>query len=203
MTLDTRLFYAINHFARDTPWLHPVVSAYAGYGAVLFGGLLVGGWWIARHDDDRARMVAAVWAPVGMLGALAINQPIASAVDETRPCRALHDIVVLHCSSDAGFPSDHAVMAGAVTAGLWLVNRQLGVLSAIAATAMAAARVYVGAHYPHDVIAGLLLGAAISLAGYLLARPPLRWLLARADHSPLRSLLTRGKAATLERQSRR
>jgi undecaprenyl-diphosphatase len=39
-------------------------------------------------------------------------------------------------------------MAGAITAGLWLVNRQLGVLSAIAAVAMAAARVYVGAHYP-------------------------------------------------------
>jgi undecaprenyl-diphosphatase len=153
MNLDTRIFYAVNDFARDTPWLHPVASGFAGYGVVLFAGLLLWGWWTARQDDDRGRMVAAAWAPLGMLCALAINQPIASAVDETRPCQALNDIVVLHCSSDAGFPSDHAVMAGAITAGLWLVNRQLGVLSAIAAVVMAAARVYVGAHYPQDVVA--------------------------------------------------
>ncbi|MBI5340925.1 MAG: phosphatase PAP2 family protein [Mycolicibacterium rufum] len=198
MNLDIRIFYAVNDFARDTPWLHSVVSGYAGYGVVLFAGLLLWGWWTARQDDDRGRMVAAAWAPLGMLCALAINQPIASAVDETRPCRALHDIVVLHCSSDAGFPSDHAVMAGAITAGLWLVHRRLGVLSAIAAVAMAASRVYVGAHYPQDVVAGLLLGAAISLAGYLLFRPLLRWLLARADRSPLRILLSPGAPSIAE-----
>ena len=33
--------------------------------------------------------------------------------------------MVLHCNTDAGFPSDHAVMAGAATAGLWLVYRRL------------------------------------------------------------------------------
>lgn len=40
------------------------------------------------------------------------------------------------------------MMAGAVAAGVWLVNRRLGVIAAIAAVAMALARVYVGAHYP-------------------------------------------------------
>ena len=29
MDLDTRIFYYINNFARDTPWLHPVVAGYA------------------------------------------------------------------------------------------------------------------------------------------------------------------------------
>ncbi|AFM17021.1 membrane-associated phospholipid phosphatase [Mycolicibacterium chubuense NBB4] len=197
MNLDTRLFYDMNGFARDTPWLHPVVSGYAGYGIVLFAGLLVAGWWIARHDADRRRMAAALWAPLGVLAALAINQPIASAVDETRPCQALHDIVVLHCNSDPGFPSDHAVMAGAATAGLWLVSRRLGVLTAVAAVAMAVARVYIGAHYPQDVLAGLLLGAAISMVGYLLVRPLLLRLLPRAERSPLRILLTGTHAETV------
>lgn len=43
MTADTRIFYVINHFARDTPWLYAIVSGYAAYGVVLFAALLVFG----------------------------------------------------------------------------------------------------------------------------------------------------------------
>ena len=118
MDLGTRIFYAINGFARDTPWLHPVVSGYANYGAALFAVLMLAGWLAARSTADHRQMIAALWAPLGVLVALAINQPIADAVGEVRPCNALHDIVVLHCNTDAGFPSDHAVMAGAATVGL-------------------------------------------------------------------------------------
>lgn len=189
MTFDTRIFYAINHFARDTPWLHPSVSGYATYGLVLFAGLLLAGWWIARRDTDPDRMTAAAWAPLGILAALAVNQPIAAAINETRPCHALHDIVVLHCNTDPGFPSDHAVMAGAVTAGVWLVSHRLGVLAAAAAVVMAGARVYIGAHYPQDVVAGLVLGAVVSLAGYLLLRPLLRRVLAMIAATGLRILI--------------
>jgi len=189
MNLDTRVFYAINHFARDTPWLHSIVLGYASYGIVFFAGLMLAGWWIARTQADGVRMAAAVWVPLGVLAALAINQPIADAVGETRPCNALHDIVVLHCNTDAGFPSDHAVMAGAATAGLWLVHRKLGLLAGLAAVLMGFARVYVGAHYPQDILAGFALGAAISLAGYALVRPALRWLIGAVGSSPLRPLI--------------
>ncbi|MFE3001870.1 phosphatase PAP2 family protein [Nocardia sp. NPDC059246] len=190
MSVDTRIFYDINDFARDTPWLHPIVSGYANYSVLLFAVLLLAGWWIARRDGDPAAIVAAVWAPLGMLTALMINQPIAAAVDETRPCNALHDIVILHCNTDAGFPSDHAVMAGAVAAGLWLVNRRLAVLAAVAAVVMTFARVYIAAHYPQDVLAGLALGAAVSLVGFYLARPLMARLLALLARTPLRILLT-------------
>ncbi|MGW4093750.1 phosphatase PAP2 family protein [Nocardia sp. NPDC004750] len=134
------------------------MSGYASYGVALFAVLLGAGWWIARRDSDPARMVAAVCAPLGMLVALVINQPIAAAIDETRPCNALHAIVVLHRNTDAGFRSDHAVMAGAVGAVLWLVHRRLAVLGAVAALVMAFARVYIAAHYPQDVLAGLVRG---------------------------------------------
>lgn len=188
MDPDTRIFYYINDFARDTPWLHPVVSTYANDGVAVFAVFLLAGWWIARRTDDPAAMTAALWAPIGVLVAVAINQPIANTINATRPCNALPHIVILHCNTDGGFPSDHAMMAGAVTAGVWLVNRRLGIVTAIAAAMMAFARVYVGAHYPQDVVAGLVLGAVVSVAGYAAARPFLRWLVDRAAHTPLRVL---------------
>ena len=190
MDFDTRIFYDINNFARDTPWLQPIVAGYANDGVALFAIFLIAGWWIARRTNDLSAMTAALWAPVSVLAAVAVNQPIADSINATRPCNALPHIVVLHCNTDGGFPSDHAMMAGAVTAGVWLVNRRLGVVAAIAAIAMALARVYVGAHYPQDVVAGLALGAALSVAGYLLARPVLSWLVLRANKSRLRLLVT-------------
>lgn len=190
MDLDTRIFYYINDFARDTPWLHAVVAGYANAGVALFAALLLAGWWIARRTNNPAAMTAAVWAPIGVLVSMAINQPIANTINATRPCIALPHIVVLHCNTDGGFPSDHAVMAGAVTAGLWLVNRRLGAITAVAAIVMAFARVYVAAHYPQDVLAGLILGALISLAGYALTRPALGRLLDLAAGTPLRRLIT-------------
>lgn len=190
MNLDTRIFHAINDFARSTPWLHPFVSGYANYGTVLFAAMMLAAWWSARSAADSGRMVAALWVPLGVLLALAINQPIADGVGEVRPCNAMHDIVVLHCNTDAGFPSDHAVMAGAATVGLWLVSRQLGLLAVVASILMGFARIYVGAHYPQDVLAGFALGAVVGLVGFVLARPLLRRVLTLVSRTPLRALVT-------------
>jgi membrane-associated phospholipid phosphatase len=43
-----------------------------------------------------------------------------------------------------------------------VVNRRPGAFTAIAAVLMAFARVYIGAHYPQDVLAGLVLGALVT-----------------------------------------
>ena len=71
-------------------------------------------------------------------------------------------------------------MGGAVAAGLLLVNRRLGLLACLAAALIALARVYIAAHYPWDVLGGLVFGASVALLGWLVMRRPLtaltRWL---------------------------
>lgn len=191
MIFDAQLFADVNGFASATPWLHPILLAYASYGIALFAALMLAGWWVARGRADPTAMAKALWAPAGMLIALGINQLIVAAVHEPRPYAALPGILVLAPRSlDPSFPSDHAVVAGAVTAGLFLVDRRIGWTSAAAAVAMAFARVYVGVHYPHDVAAGLVVGAALSLLGYVALRHVLERLVAVAVRTPLRPLLT-------------
>jgi membrane-associated phospholipid phosphatase len=186
--VNEQVFEQVNRFARATPWLHTVLLGYADYGVALFAVLLVAGWWIARRQGSA--MSAALWTPVGMLLAVAVAQPIAAAVDERRPYAALHTILVLAApSTDPSFPSDHATMAGAVAAGLLLVNRRLGLLAAGAAVLMAFARVYTAAHYPQDVLAGLVLGAAVTLVGFALVRGPLGAGLQRLQRTAARPLL--------------
>jgi membrane-associated phospholipid phosphatase len=187
--MNQRLFSDINNFARATPWLHAILLGYAAYGVVLFAVLLLAGWWIARRRG--AGMTAAVWAPLGMLLAVAVNQPLVAAVHEPRPYTTLKGILVLaDRSTDPSFPSDHATMASAVAAGLLLVSWRLGLLAVAAAALMGFARVYIAAHYPGDVLAGFAVGAAVTLLGYLVARRPLAAVLGRLDHTRLRPLLT-------------
>lgn len=81
-------------------------------------------------------------------------------------------------------------MAGAATVGLWLVNRRLGALAGLAAILMGFARIYVGAHYPQDVLAGLALGATVSGVVYLLVRPLPSWLVTIVGRSSLRLLIS-------------
>lgn len=191
MNPDTALFLTINDLARATGWLQPAVVAYAKYGVLLFAALLLGGWWLARRRASVPAMAAALWAPAGMLLALGINQPVAALVGEPRPDVLYpHILVLAQHGADPSFPSDHAVMAGSVTAGLFLVSRRLGAAAALAAVLMAVARVYVGAHFPQDVLAGLLLGAAVALGGFRLASGVLTRLVVALQAGPVRPLLT-------------
>lgn len=184
MDVNENLFSAINDFARATPWLHGVAVAYAKYGVVLFGALILLALWQARHAP-HARLAAAAWAGVGTLVAVALNQPIVSLVAERRPYMVHPGALVLVArSTDWSFPSDHSVMAGACAVGLLIAARRLGVVAAVAAVLMAAARVYVGAHYPQDVVAGLLFGGLVAGLGWYALRLPLTLLTARLRRIP-------------------
>jgi membrane-associated phospholipid phosphatase len=174
--LDDRVLRGINTFARHTPWLHGVLLAWAAYGVVVFVAVLLVGVLLARRAASE-RLAAASWAGIGVLVAVALNQPLGRLVGEGRPYAQLRGLLVLATrTSDFSFPSDHAVMAGAVTAGAFLVSRRLGAVALALALLMAFARVYIAAHYPWDVVAGLGFGAAVVLVGWAVLRRPLTML---------------------------
>lgn len=184
-------FLAVNRFAQATPGLHAPMRMFAEYGVVLFAAVLLLAWWRARRHRDPSTMAAALWAPVGALLAVGLNQPLVNGFHEARPYTVFpHALVLVSHSADYSFPSDHAVMAGAVSMGLLLTNRRLGVVTAIAALVMAFARVYVGAHFPLDVIVGLLFGATVALLGWLVLRALLVTAVTALTRTPLRPLLT-------------
>jgi membrane-associated phospholipid phosphatase len=195
--LDKTLFLDVNHFAVVTGWLHGPMLAYATYGIALFAVLLAAGFWTARQRGAAA-VAAALWAVAGTVVAVGITQLVGHAVAEARPWQSLpHALILAGHQHDFSFPSDHAVMAGAVTAGLFIVSRRLGTISAVAAVLLCFARVYIGAHYPQDVVAGLLLGTAVVAVGYLLVRVPLRVLAEWMARTPLRPIVSSAPAGAL------
>jgi undecaprenyl-diphosphatase len=189
-SIDASLYRAVNRFADRTSWAHGLAVADAKYGIALFALLLLAGWWRARATGDTDAIAAVLWAAAGCLVALGLNQILGHAFGRARPYASMPDVhVLIPRTSDFSFPSDHAVAVGAVAAGLWLADRALGWVAVVLALLLAAARVYVGAHYPGDVLAGLFVGAFVIVAGGLAALPLLRALVHRLDRSPLHPLV--------------
>ncbi len=183
--LDDRLLLATNAFARHTGWLHRPALLVTSYGVVLLAALLLAGLVTVRGGASR-RLAAAGWAGLAPLLAVAANQPLGRLVAEARPYTTHPALLVLAPrTADFSFPSDHAVAAGAAAAGLLLVSRRLGLAAAAVALLVGASRVYLGAHYPWDVAAGLALGAAVALAGWTAGAPALTLLARRLRGLPL------------------
>jgi len=86
-------------------------------------------------------------------------------------------------------------MAGAAAAGLLLYSQRLGIVAGAAALLLAFSRVYIAAHYPHDVLAGIAVGAAVTVIGWWLLARPLTALVDWAQRTRLRPLVSATPAA--------
>jgi undecaprenyl-diphosphatase len=179
---DVSLLRSINDLAKQAPRGVDRAVEFAGeYGLVALSALLAGWcWWrLARRSPDAPAAVAGVaWACLAAGLAALLNIPVRALVRRPRPSVDHDGLDVLAPGHHTmAFVSDHAAITAAVAVGLFMVNRRIGVAAIAVALAEGFTRVYLGTHYPTDVVGGFALGAATAL---LLAPPALALLTALA-----------------------
>jgi membrane-associated phospholipid phosphatase len=195
-SVDGPLYTEVVDLAHRAPgWLDDAIAVWSAYGLAVFALLMVLGWWWARRDGATAAMTALT-VPVAVVVAYGVNSAVKPLVAEDRPCRHLAFRTLEACPArgDWSFPSNHTAVAFAAAVALFFVSRRLGAAASVCALAMAASRVWVGVHYPHDVVAGAALGALVGFLAMLVLR---RWpagCAGRLSGTWLRPLLTSGTA---------
>jgi membrane-associated phospholipid phosphatase len=169
--IDTWTFLLLNLRGRHPPWLDMLMGGFTQIGnGVVIAALAL----ILFFTGDH---LMAYGLSLGALTLWLVVELVKALVHRGRPFIRLSQArIVGHRAGGRSFPSGHTsqaffmatLMAGYFHAGVWAMCLLYAIALVVGIT-----RIYVGAHYPRDVLAGAILGSAWGLLvgivyGYIL-----------------------------------
>lgn len=164
---DNSVFHAINQLAAHGGLLATVMIVLAKYSPEMYILILLLGWFTVPWPEVESRH-GLVIAVVAAIVVFIVDNIIGAIWFRPRPFVVLppgSDHQLIQHAADASFPSDHAAVGAALAAGMWGKSRPwtYWVLAALTLLVMVA-RVYVGVHWPTDVLGGMVVGIAVARA---------------------------------------
>ncbi|MBM4250974.1 MAG: phosphatase PAP2 family protein [Deltaproteobacteria bacterium] len=163
LAFDESLFRFIN-IGWASPALDRIMSVVSDKYLWLVIGVLAA---IALFLKFKSRMNTVLLV---LLIALALTDSITyqilkPAFSRMRPCKQLTEIHLVpeYCGGDYGFPSNHAANGMAVTTVLtFMLSRSTAAIALGLTLLVGLSRVYLGVHFPGDVVGGYLVGALVA-----------------------------------------
>ena len=168
---DHSIIVFCNQFAQRWHTFDSIIVFFSNSDLMKGGVMVAGLWWTWFRPSSNSRLNRSYLlnALLGAVVALFIARILAHALPlRIRPILdpSLHFRVPFGAPDQSNwtiwssFPSDHAALFFALLTGIWLACRTAGiVLLFYVLIAISFPRIYIGIHYPTDVLAGAALGA--------------------------------------------
>lgn len=114
-------------------------------------------WTIFNKNDRRADTVIILEIILAAFFSYLIKIIINLIYFRPRPFSA-HDVnLLIGKLTDGSFPSAHTFLSFAMAFGIYMYNKKLGAVLIFLAALVSISRIYVGVHYPLDVLGGIVL----------------------------------------------
>ena len=115
-------------------------------------------WFRGKRDSAFDMVVLVILVTI-------IAEAVKLVVDRPRPGIDLDGVNTIVSATGPAFPSGHATRAFAVATLLFFVDqKRYGPAALAIATLIAISRVYLGVHWPTDILAGAILGSVTAVA---------------------------------------
>ena len=161
--MNETLFLYINSFAGNSHILDLFFIISAKAMPYIFIGIEVWLYFIAKRKTE------AIFAFYSVLVGLFISQIIGMFYFHNRPFMDNLGFQLIHHQAENSFPSDHTTFLFAIAFSyLFFKLKNLAVISLLLAFLGGIARVYVGVHYPFDIMGGIFVGFVASFMVFLL-----------------------------------
>jgi undecaprenyl-diphosphatase len=176
MLTDRAMSIAAGGFGAQHPYLAQlcaILTTSYSFKTMPFGVLLVALWFMPGRNGRRA----VACAVAGCFLALVVARLIQNlGPHRPRPAMVLTDVFPGHVpfgTDWSSFPSDTTSAVMALTAGIYIGSRWLGIVALLwAALIVAVPKFVTGAHYASDLLAGGAIGSSATLLCYWVSRQP-------------------------------
>jgi undecaprenyl-diphosphatase len=159
LTIDYYFFNLLNQYASRSAILDGLAIFFAHWSAYLIiAGFLIFLWRKKVRGREKIKIFLAAFfsAVISRFGFVTLIRVLHF---RARPFLSLHVNQILdHSSAEASFPSGHAAFFFAFSLTVYYYNKKLGLLFLAVIILMVLGRIFVGIHYPADVIAGAAIG---------------------------------------------
>lgn len=174
-TLNHDLFMMLNAGADPGERIVWLLGVVAGSPMVLCPALLVGLWIWGRPDARGALLAIAAAVVLGQ----GINLLLGQMWFEPRPFMIGVGHTLVPHAADNSFPSDHATFVFGLAFGLIATgaSRRWGLVMCLFGVAIAWVRVYLGVHFPIDMLTAAMVGAVVSQIARLTTPVARAWVL--------------------------
>lgn len=171
--MDVFFFRYINQFAGRWPTLDAVGRFCASDLIWLMGFSLIILFALRSHVwEKRHELAIIIAAGVSGVMVLVVNYLISLVYFRLRPFAAFTDVhqLIIKSAAEKSFPSDHASLAFALATVVFCSDRRMGTVFMVLAILIALGRVFVGVHYPMDVLVGAVFGIGTGFVTWRLGR---------------------------------
>lgn len=166
---DQELFYLVNRLPH-TPTLHTIALFLSGVGLGALLWIGIGLIIFLREEKKDHRFFIPIGLALGMSW-LFVELLLKNIVMRARPFVDAMDGVVVVGGEVSGysFPSSHATTAFAMAVVLSFFEPRLKAGLFVLAVFVSLSRVYMGVHYPVDIVAGACIGLCIGIGSLRIA----------------------------------